>query len=125
MRFIRVSRRACGLDRPGRSSCKGGSRADGTQALTISPDCASIVSHGWSSEIDRTDAIRFALDHSTVKGCEPLVSRVVERTIAVLHGGGKGRDDFSVLVRIQQQQKKKGVGFCLLYVFIVRVYLGC
>lgn len=48
----------------------------------------------------RTDAIRFALDRATPEGCEPLVSMVVERTRAVLQGGGKGRDDYSVLVSV-------------------------
>lgn len=47
----------------------------------------------------RTDAICFALDRSVLEGAEPLVSTVVERTMTVLQGGGKGRDDFSVLVR--------------------------
>lgn len=46
----------------------------------------------------RTDAIRFALDRSTPEGCEPLVSTVVEQTRVVLQDGGKGRDDYSVLV---------------------------
>ncbi|CAM9110826.1 unnamed protein product [Ectocarpus sp. 4 AP-2014] len=48
--------------------------------------------------LDWTDAIRFALDRSTPEGCEPLVSMVVERAKAVLQDGGKGRDDYSVLV---------------------------
>lgn len=54
----------------------------------------------------RTDAIRFALDRSTPEGCEPLVSAVVERTKVVLQDGGKGRDDYSVLVSVP-------VGCCL------------
>lgn len=48
----------------------------------------------------RTDAIRFALDRGTPDGCEPLVSAVVEQTRTVLQDGGKGRDDYSVLVSI-------------------------
>lgn len=46
----------------------------------------------------RTDAIRFALDRGTPEGCEPLVSTVVDQTRIVLQDGGKGRDDYSVLV---------------------------
>lgn len=60
----------------------------------------------------RTDAIRFALDSSTPTGSEPLVSRVVERTIAVLQGGGKGRDDYSVLVRREQVAVEWGRAWC-------------
>lgn len=50
---------------------------------------------------NRSDALRFALDHSTPEGSEPLVSMVVERTKLELRDGGKGRDNYSVLVRIQ------------------------
>lgn len=49
---------------------------------------------------NRTDAIRFALDRSTIYGSEYLVSMVMGRTAVVMQGGGKGRDDYSVLVRI-------------------------
>lgn len=55
----------------------------------------------------RTDAIRFALDRSSPTGSEPLVSKVVERTTVVLQGGGKGRDDYSVLVRLAGCKEKK------------------
>lgn len=59
------------------------------------PLCLSL-----SASKTRTDAIRFALDRSTPEGCEPLVSKVVERTKEVLQDGGKGRDDYSVLVSV-------------------------
>lgn len=67
-----------------------------THSHTIPAAPPMRYSHGFTC---RTDAIRFALDRSSATGSEPLVSKVVERTTAVLQGGGKGRDDYSVLVR--------------------------
>eukprot|EP00752_Nemacystus_decipiens_P011025 g9797.t1 len=60
---------------------------------------AALESVSLDGRLDWTDAIRFALDRSTPEGCEPLVTAVVERTKAVLQDGGKGRDDYSVLVK--------------------------
>lgn len=70
-------------------------------ALRLSPNLSVGCRHLLTSRssINRTDAIRFALDSSSAECSEPLVVRVVERTTAVLQGGGKGRDDYSVLVR--------------------------
>eukprot|EP00903_Cladosiphon_okamuranus_P009771 g9290.t1 len=59
----------------------------------------ALESVSLDGRLDWTDAIRFALDRSTPGGCEPVVSAVVERTQAVLQDGGKGRDDYSVLVK--------------------------
>lgn len=50
---------------------------------------------------NRSDVLRFALDHSTPEGSGPLVSMVVDRTMLELRDGGKGRDNYSVLVSIQ------------------------